>query len=181
MTKDLAQGFRRDVPEPLAAAVPDLLAWHDGLALGLAEMDRQHRELLVQVSALLKVLTEPGGHAARLSRLDELLAAAHRHFDWEEALMAAHGYARLDLHHDQHTELLGAIERLRDDLGLRRHAVDRPRVQRFLADWFRVHIAHSDADFVANLRREADAAGATGAAGMAAASENENGHPQVAV
>lgn len=179
MTKGVAQGFPAaggsqsgsGSGSALRREPAELIAWHDGLVLGMAEMDRQHRELLARVNALADALLHPDGEIVRLACLEDLVVATHRHFDWEEGLMAAHGYAHQPAHREQHTELLGMIERLRDDLKQRGHAVNRPGALRFLADWFRVHIAHSDAEFVASVRREP--AGTTAG--------NENGHPRVAV
>lgn len=128
-----------------------MLEWLPEYDLGIAEIDHQHRGIWHLVNALAATI-EQQDYAAAAGTIDCLLQSSHRHFDFEEDLMRREAYPELDLHHEQHSELLASMARMRDDLVEHRYSVDRSRSMRFLCDWFSIHVVRTDAEFAKFLK-----------------------------
>jgi hemerythrin-like metal-binding protein len=75
------------------------IQWKDEYSVGVAELDEQHKGLVV----LINRLTEEGHRPERIkSALDALDRYAKEHFRAEEALMRSCHYEDLDEHQKQH-------------------------------------------------------------------------------
>ena len=127
-------------------------AWSAEFELGHAATDADHALLFDVVNRLAQAIASHATweHAAALA--GELVAETRRHFASEEAAMARHAYPQLDLHREQHVELLSEIERLRQRLAEEHYLAQPQKALRFLRDWFAIHIARSDRDFVDFLK-----------------------------
>ncbi len=80
------------------------MTWSEDLALGVAQIDQQHRELFQWFEVVLAACRQGQGRS-RLVELHEFLADyAERHFADEEALMRTKGYPLLDEHLAQHAK-----------------------------------------------------------------------------
>lgn len=130
---------------------PELLAWSSDFELDVPDIDAQHRHLLDVVNRFARaVACGEGGEA-----MADLLRAAHAHFDFEEALMARVAFPGLALHHEQHSELLAAMDRFDEQVRRDPHVINRPQTLEFLRAWFTIHIVRSDADLAAFLAARA--------------------------
>lgn len=124
---------------PPAGMLPLDLDWDavdklsQAYALGVSEIDRQHRMLFAWCVALRK---RPGEQVAA-----GLLAYAAGHFAAEEAWAADRGID-IALHQQQHDALLDRLERLRD-------GATRIAVAALAYDWLVVHIDVEDRALVA--------------------------------
>jgi hemerythrin len=131
-----------------ADVMPAFIEWRAEFELGLPEMDAQHRGLMALVNRVADCFLNPAKENPCLDAMGALLSGTRAHFRWEESLMAAHGYAGLSAHREQHSELLASMERLERDFRIRAHVINKPTTLKFLRDWFVLHIQHSDAAFV---------------------------------
>ncbi|MBF0272840.1 MAG: hemerythrin domain-containing protein [Magnetococcales bacterium] len=73
-------------------------------------------------------------------RLDKY---TQEHFQAEEALMRQYAYSHLDEHIIQHNQLIQHLDRLREDVALRRSG-SIAHLETFLLDWLRNHINRND-------------------------------------
>jgi hemerythrin len=134
------------------------IAWKDEYAIGVAEIDTQHRELMNRMAQLAEAILGEDGDAARQS-LSFLADYVLSHFRTEEALMRRHHYPFADEHVRQHLTFT-------DNFGKLRGAVESGkyhplyltfRVQLLLVDWMINHTAQTDrhlARFLHNLERQ---------------------------
>jgi hemerythrin len=132
-------------------AVP--LEWTAALALGIEEIDAQHRELFLHVSRVRDAAFS--GDAAEIERTLAFLGRyVAFHFAAEERYMAAQRYPGLAHHQEEHAWFLRAFQEIEAD-----HRRDGPsaaavaRVERFLSDWVRTHIGVADLGMARFVRR----------------------------
>lgn len=91
--------------------------WSPALATGHAELDRQHREILVRASRLAATLAGSPSQPEPLQSLGAMAEYVYDHFDAEERLMRASGFPGLAAHREAHAGLgqdfLALAERFR--------------------------------------------------------------------
>jgi hemerythrin-like metal-binding protein len=121
-----------------------LIEWRAGFAIGLPEVDHEHRELIDTINRLHAELGA-GADVARLAgALGEIHASIAAHFALEEKNMAALGYDELAAHKADHERLLDEILDVMDEV----HAAGRydpDAMSRMLAGWFGEHFRTHDA------------------------------------
>ena len=126
-----------------AARMP-LLVWRTEYALGIPDVDHEHRELFDLINELHANLFEPESPTTVSDFLGELFSRISSHFALEERLMRDGGYADFPTHKSDHEHLLDEIRDLMDDyedggyVNLEQFAVALER-------WFSVHFSTHDA------------------------------------
>lgn len=130
----------------------DYLTLRENFRTGIDPIDEQHREMIACYNDLEHAVATAAPHGNRVAALDSLLAAAQRHFGFEETLLEANGYPDLARHQDEHEVLLKQIgdwaARLRaGQLNLTRDTM------RLIRDWLTDHMVGSDQHFVAHIRQ----------------------------
>ena len=119
--------------------------WYEGLELGIAAIDEQHRALLERMESFLEACIE--GQASRdLSKILVFLDEWSRtHFQTEEELMQRYEYPSYQLHKKQHEIFLRNLELVKRNVlqngGTANTAL---QVSQMLIDWFRDHILNVD-------------------------------------
>jgi hemerythrin len=88
-----------------------LFAWHEEYALGVAEVDQEHRRLFGAAEKVHELILHCAGRAAVEAGVGELIQVAADHFASEEALLERTGYPELAGHRSLHRELLREIHR----------------------------------------------------------------------
>jgi hemerythrin len=129
------------------------LEWTDDLAVGVAEIDEQHRELFGRAGRLLDGLRlgEPDDVGELLRYLHEYVV---EHFGAEEALMREARYAgtlRHKAEHDRFVSDLRGLAREYDRKGP--GAFLSLQVNHWLAQWLKQHVTQADAELATLLRR----------------------------
>lgn len=132
------------------------LEWTPALATGIDEIDEQHRELFRCVARIRDASLS--GDASELDQAIVFLRDYVRlHFQAEERYMTARRFPGLERHREEHLLLLEAVHEIEADHRLRGPAANSLlRMERFLSDWLRTHIAVTDlamARFVRRARR----------------------------
>ena len=132
------------------------LEWSASLATGIDEIDEQHRELFRCV-ARIRDATESGVESDAAPAIAFLRDYVGMHFEAEERYMAARSFPGLARHREEHALLLEAVVEIENDHRLRGPSANSlVRLERFLSDWLRTHIAVTDlamARFVRRARR----------------------------
>ena len=121
-----------------------LLAWKPEYALGIADVDHEHRELFDLINDLHSSLFEPESETTVTDFLGELFTKVSSHFALEEKLMRDGRYASFPAHKADHERLLDEIRDLMDDYEDGGH-VDLDRFAVELERWFSVHFSTHDA------------------------------------
>lgn len=134
------------------------IAWKDEYAVGVAEIDTQHRELLNRMGQLAEAILGEDPASARQA-LGFLADYALSHFRTEEALMRQHHYPFAEEHVRQHRVFGEYFAKLRAEVESGRlHPLYLTfRVQLVLVDWLINHTTQTDrhlARFLHNLERQ---------------------------
>lgn len=119
------------------------LEWTDALALGIPEIDAQHRELFARVDRLLGAALQ-GSDAEVGPLLGYLREYAATHFAAEEELMAAARYPGLRLHRAEHDRFAAELEDLERAYRAGGAAAVSGRLGSALAEWLRDHVYLTD-------------------------------------
>jgi hemerythrin len=123
------------------------IEWHDYLAVGVAEIDRQHRQLFDKFNIFLAACDADQG-AEEVSRLFWFLTAyVATHFADEEGLQKRIGFPDYPKHREQHQAFTGKVAELKERL-----AAEEPTrefistVTLFMTGWLIEHISGMDRD-----------------------------------
>jgi hemerythrin-like metal-binding protein len=129
-----------------------LLEWSDSYAIGIEEVDHEHRELIALINSLHASLGPDRSTAQVEAFLGEVLSDISAHFALEEKVMRARRYDALAEHKADHERLLDELRELMDDqaAGI---ALDDERFAARLSQWFGGHFATHDARFHRHLAR----------------------------
>jgi hemerythrin-like metal-binding protein len=131
-----------------------LIDWDETLSVGIDEIDRQHQGLVDQLNQMFEALNQgmASEPAAISGSIDRLLGLLRPHFGYEEAWLEKARSKRLGVHRQDHQQVLGAIEKLRNRLsgGDTRAAYD---ILRQIRRWLVDHIVSEDLPSAVDLRR----------------------------
>lgn len=128
------------------------MQWDPTLAMGVPEIDEQHREIVRSLDGLIGAIRRGASREEVGRTLAFLRDHASRHFDAEEALMRDAGFRDLQRHRMEHETFVRHLSTLEGE-----HARDGGsptlilRVSNHLASWLREHVFKSDralADFL---------------------------------
>lgn len=131
------------------AAVKPLMAWSSALAVGHAEIDRQHQVLIEIANRLNHAMLTGAGRVACGSILDELVNYTVNHFGFEEKLMEKHSYPDRAAHLAAHRKLIAEVSKFKrqyEDGG----AIS-VELMGFIRDWLVNHILKVDRALVRDL------------------------------
>ena len=129
-----------------------LLAWQANFAIGIAEVDYEHRELIALINALHAALGEERAGEQVEAFLGEIFADVSAHFALEERVMRERRYDALAEHKADHERLL---DQLRDMMDAQADGavLDDAQFGGQLAEWFAGHFRTHDARFHGSLAR----------------------------
>lgn len=137
-----------------------LVAWEDGLALNVRELDEQHKRLFAILDRLCRIIQMGQDKTILEEVLHSLIVSTFAHVRAEERYMRQTGYPELNEHKNEHAEFIAQALDLRERIEQGRIAVKLESVS-LLADWVRSHILTSDrrlAEYVAKPEIEEVAA-----------------------
>lgn len=121
-----------------------LLEWKSQYALGIAEVDEEHREMIELINECYERLGGVQDSLAIEQFLGEIYVGVSSHFALEEQVMHKAAYPEYAAHKEDHEELLDQIRDLMDSF------LDDPEggaqlLRDRLGDWFGNHFATFDA------------------------------------
>jgi len=127
-----------------------IVVWLDGYALGLPEIDAQHKVLFDLMNALWGTLIVRAPAAQTLAIIRELERYTIVHFIEEEAFMRQAGYTGFDAHKAAHDRFVARVaeEKARIEAG---HPFGL-EILHFLKDWLVQHILVEDRRYVDEYR-----------------------------
>jgi len=122
--------------------------WTQDLAVGVKQIDAQHRELFERINSLLEAMSEGKGREEVARLLAFLEDYVVEHFRTEEGYMVRRGYPDYRPHRELHKGFIRDLRDIKRDLeakGL--NSVLVISVQRHICDWWREHVAKRDKAF----------------------------------
>jgi len=122
------------------------LTWSDNLAVGVADVDAQHRELVDLVNRLHVAMSEGRGKALLGATIDALVDYTQVHFTTEEAYFDTYGYPDADSHRLEHEAFVARVADFKQGFDEDRLMLSLD-VMDFLGDWLVGHINRRDKAF----------------------------------
>ncbi len=127
------------------------LRWRSELLLNVAEIDRQHREVVDCASRLHAAISEGQAQEQLRPMLSALIALTEMHFASEEAMMLAHAFDGHAAHRSEHQKLLKQIYLVDKDLSS--GCIDPCQaLALFVQVWIDQHILSFDRQFAEFLK-----------------------------
>jgi hemerythrin len=121
------------------------IEWTDSIAIGVEEIDSQHKELLQRFNDLLSACKSGKARdelATLMAFLDDYVV---RHFGFEEQLQSAHRYPDYEEHKNEHDDFIQKLCVIKAEIsadGLSIHHVI--ETNNMLLKWLLNHISRSD-------------------------------------
>jgi hemerythrin len=131
------------------------IRWTDDLAVGISEIDNQHKELFQRINVLFEACNQGKGRTEISSTIAFLEDYVGTHFGTEERKMAQTRFPGRIAHVEQHTlfrKNLTAIKRQLEEEGPGIHVII--LTNHMVVDWLRNHIRTLDKDFGAYMRNQ---------------------------
>lgn len=130
----------------------NLVAWKDSYALGMDEIDDQHKMLFDLINRCWQAIVENSGHNITIEILEELERYTILHFTEEEVFMRSMKYPNIDAHVAMHSMFVQKIV----DEKLRARNGDRVSLDllHFLRNWLANHILIEDKRYVTQFHTE---------------------------
>lgn len=132
------------------------IAWRESLAIGMPEIDRQHKELLSRFDSLLKACEAGKGMDELRKLLGFLDGYVVRHFSDEEGIQKSSGFPGYGAHKSEHDWFIARLNDLQDEIKAEGVAVYHvTETNNMLLKWLVNHIAKVDGELGAYLRSNA--------------------------
>jgi hemerythrin len=126
--------------------------WDDRYRLGIAAIDRQHRQLFDLIADLNGLIAVHAGAGEIQAVLQRFQRWAEMHFAAEETLLSVTGYPGHDSHGEEHARFLATLERNIKLIASRPLAITQTDISALLTDWLRAHILKNDREYLPHLR-----------------------------
>jgi hemerythrin len=124
-------------------------SWADGYAIGIAEIDAQHRQLFDCLDRLERCLGTNYIYAQALDALTSLIDYTKTHFSVEESVLRMLRYPDLAVHIEEHQTFNRKLGSFR--LRLQRNEDISGELAHFIRTWLVKHIQKSDQQYVPHL------------------------------
>ncbi len=134
------------------AVAQRLVEWHDGLSVGIEEIDEQHRILVDLLNELNQALIDGRSGTACRDILDRLAQYTRIHFTTEESLMRLLHYPQYERHQQEHQRLLDEMKNLQGELD--RGELITFELMEFLKNWLTKHIAEVDRRYTGHFLQQ---------------------------
>ncbi len=91
------------------------IEWHDGMSVGIPEIDEDHKQFIFMINELNRSITELKDPSEIKRKLQFIVIDAERHFDDEERLFKEWNYPDTDDHADKHVQALHALQTIMEN------------------------------------------------------------------
>lgn len=133
--------------------------WTSAIEIGHAEIDAQHKRLLLLCTAVIEPLVNSAELKPDAAQLQALIGFAQEHFAYEEGLMRSVGYPDAEWHAKHHASLLEEFRTYCYKVQ-RGQSTNPVGLMSFLWSWLNLHIDSADRELVVWLKsHESDGGG----------------------
>ena len=123
--------------------------WNSAIEIGHAEIDEQHKRLLLLGQAAVELLSAE--HKPDATQLQALIDFAQEHFAFEEGLMRSAGYPDAEWHAKFHASLLAELSAYCRKVQ-QGEIINAVGLISFLWNWLNLHIDSVDRELVVWLK-----------------------------
>jgi len=123
-----------------------LFQWKDAYSVHIAEIDKQHKQLIEMVNELHEAMAKGKGKEALGQVLARLIDYTKVHFAFEEDLMRKNGYPEYDAHKAKHDKMAAKVLNLQSQYRQGKAQLTF-EVTKFLQDWLNKHILGTDKQY----------------------------------
>ena len=127
-----------------------LFQWDDSLSVGIAEIDRQHRQLVEMMGKLNDEMRKGKGREVLEKILAGMVNYALLHFETEEKYFAQYTYPEAENHRKIHSAFVDKVSSFKEQYA-QGHKGLTIEVMDFLMDWLRNHIKGEDKKYAPYL------------------------------
>lgn len=127
-----------------------LFEWSDRYALGISEIDRQHRQLFDIINRLGETIGTASEFRQATLTVSDLYRYLCEHFTYEEALLYKADYVALSAQKRQHRAFINQVARFQIQVARRDPKVSR-EVLSMLTTWLMTHVLRADRLYVEHL------------------------------
>jgi len=120
-----------------------IFLWKKSYETGIAEIDDQHRQLVVMINELSDAMMNRRGYLTAPDILEKLGDYIQFHFTTEEKIMHETKYPALDEHCQEHLVMTNKVLAFKRNHS-KNHDINSGEVLNFLCDWLKEHIVVSD-------------------------------------
>lgn len=119
--------------------------WNQNLAVGVADIDGQHKELFKRINDLLDALSQGKGKQELGNTLKFLEDYTRTHFSAEEKLMTKHSYPGLAIQKAEHSRFMNDLAALHREFEATGASLPLLiQVQKRTVEWLVTHISRMD-------------------------------------
>ncbi len=135
------------------------IVWSKRYSVKVDELDGQHRRMAELVNDINDRINARDDRDKLLEGFSELIGFTGKHFATEEALMKKHRYPDYKKHKKEHKDLINLLQDIKKQFRRESESFsdfDYDLAADWLvihADWFTVHLTHSDRDLGAFLHK----------------------------
>ena len=121
------------------------ISWDSSLAMGLPDIDEQHREIFRRLDRMLTAMSHHRGRGEVAPLFAFMSTYVVEHFRNEQALMIGRSYPEYDGHRREHEEIVRAFKTLKEDFDRQGNGLLTVlRLSRAVTDLLRNHINVTD-------------------------------------
>jgi hemerythrin len=133
-----------------------IIEWREELALGVPEIDDQHRELFRRFNLLLAACSSGKGNSEVCGLINFLCLYVIQHFNEEEKLQQESGYPGYEEHREMHRSFVDRLGDLREQMAREGASLSLVlTTNNVLIDWLIRHITREDRKIGEHLRAQA--------------------------
>lgn len=131
------------------------IKWNETLAVGVRDIDEQHKELFSRVNQLLEACSQGKGKEEVRVIISFMESYVVEHFQAEEKLQRASAYPLYEQHKAMHAECLRNVSQLKEKLEQQGPTLPFViQVNRVVVDWLTSHIGKVDKELGQYLKHK---------------------------
>lgn len=124
------------------------MTWKDSFALGIPQIDKQHKELCDQIDKLFEAGSKGKGAEEVMNVLNFLESYTLKHFADEEKLQQQINYPHYQAHKAKHNEFIGKITKMKKEATEKGvNLVMVISLNQMISNWLVEHIKSTDSDY----------------------------------
>jgi hemerythrin len=120
-----------------------LIQWDDSFSVNVAEIDRQHQQLIGMINDLNDAMRQGKGKSVLGKITDGLVNYTTTHFRTEESYFDKFEYPEADSHKKAHSDFVKKVSGFKDEFE-KGNVTLSIQVMDFLSDWLQKHIKGLD-------------------------------------
>ena len=125
----------------------ELISWKKSLNVGIEDIDRQHKRLVVLINKLFEAMSQGKSNEIMQAVFSELSNYVITHFATEEKLMKQFRYADFDQHKQEHKLFIDKLNEFKIKFSNGNLSISL-EVLNFLKDWLLKHIIGTDRKYI---------------------------------